>query len=53
MNTPVTSIVGGSPATGVRTVPSTNPAKLDELVGELKAAADRGEGNPLHGGDGK
>ena len=38
MNTPVTSIVGGSPATGVRTVPSTNPAKLDEVVGEVSFA---------------
>jgi NADH-quinone oxidoreductase subunit E len=25
-------------------------AKLDELVDELKSAADRGEGNPAHGG---
>ncbi len=38
MNTPVTSIVGGSPATGVRTVPSTNPAQLDEVVGEVSFA---------------
>ena len=38
MNTPVTSIVDGSPATGVRTVPSTNPAKLDEVVGEVSFA---------------
>jgi NADH-quinone oxidoreductase subunit E len=30
-----------------------NPEKLDELVDELKAAADRGEGNPVHGGDGE
>ena len=30
-----------------------HPAKLDELVDELKAAANRGEGNPVHGGDGR
>jgi len=30
-----------------------NPAQLDELVGELKAAAERGEGNPVHKGDGE
>jgi hypothetical protein len=27
-----------------------NAAKLDELVDELKAAADRGEGNPVPAG---
>ena len=30
-----------------------NAAKLDELVEELKAAAARGEGNPVHAGHGK
>ena len=30
-----------------------NPAKLDLLVDELKAAADRGEGNPVPEGDGE
>ena len=30
-----------------------NPEKLDELVDELSAAAVRGEGNPVHGGDGR
>ena len=38
MSSPVTSIVDGSPATGVRTVPSTNPARLDEVVGEVAFA---------------
>ena len=30
-----------------------NPAKIDLLVDELKAAADRGEGNPLPAGGGE
>ena len=30
-----------------------DPEKLDELVDELNAAAIRGEGNPVHGGDGR
>jgi alpha-ketoglutaric semialdehyde dehydrogenase len=34
----VTSIVGGTPVAGVRTVPSTNPAKLSEIVGEVSFA---------------
>jgi alpha-ketoglutaric semialdehyde dehydrogenase len=34
----VTSIVGGSPVAGVRTVPSTNPANLEEVVGEVSFA---------------
>ena len=31
----VTSIVDGAPAPGDRTAPSTNPARLDEVVGEI------------------
>jgi alpha-ketoglutaric semialdehyde dehydrogenase len=31
----VTSVVDGAPVTGDRTVPSTNPARLDEVVGEV------------------
>src|SRR6478609_5117960 len=31
----VTSVVGGSPVPGVRTAASTNPAHLDEVVGEV------------------
>jgi aldehyde dehydrogenase (NAD+) len=38
MYNPVTSIVDGSPATGVRTVASTDPAQLDEVVGEVSLA---------------
>ena len=34
----VTSIVGGTPVAGVRTAPSTNPAKLSEIVGEVSFA---------------
>ena len=30
----VTSVIDGAPVTGGRTVPSTNPARLDEVVGE-------------------
>jgi NADH-quinone oxidoreductase subunit E len=30
-----------------------NAAKLDELVDELRAAAARGEGNPVHAGEGE
>ena len=42
MSTPstrlVTSMVGGTPVAGVRTAPSTNPAKLSEIVGEVSFA---------------
>jgi acyl-CoA reductase-like NAD-dependent aldehyde dehydrogenase len=31
----VTSVIDGAPVTGGRTVPSTNPAHLDEVVGEV------------------
>ena len=31
----VTSVIDGAPVTGGRTVPSTNPARLDEVVGEV------------------
>jgi alpha-ketoglutaric semialdehyde dehydrogenase len=31
----VTSIVGGVPSSGGQTLPSTNPARLDEVVGEV------------------
>jgi acyl-CoA reductase-like NAD-dependent aldehyde dehydrogenase len=34
----VTSIVDGTPVAGVRTAPSTNPAKLSEIVGEVSFA---------------
>jgi alpha-ketoglutaric semialdehyde dehydrogenase len=34
----VTSNVGGTPVAGVRTAPSTNPAKLSEIVGEVSFA---------------
>ena len=42
MSTPstriVTSVVGGSPVAGVHTQPSTNPAELSEVVGEVSFA---------------
>ena len=38
MNTVVTSIIDGAPVSGVRTVPSTNPASLDEVVGDVSFA---------------
>jgi alpha-ketoglutaric semialdehyde dehydrogenase len=38
MNTVVTSIVDGAPVPGARTVHSTNPARLDEVVGEVSFA---------------
>ena len=31
----VTSVIDGAPVSGGRTVPSTNPARLDEMVGEI------------------
>ena len=34
----VTSVVAGAPVTGGRTVPSTNPAHLDRVVGEVALA---------------
>jgi acyl-CoA reductase-like NAD-dependent aldehyde dehydrogenase len=37
----ISSVVGGSPVAGVRTTPSTNPARLDEVVGHV-AFADAG-----------
>jgi len=39
--TTVRSVVAGSPVPGGRSVPSTNPARLDEVVGEV-AFADAG-----------
>jgi acyl-CoA reductase-like NAD-dependent aldehyde dehydrogenase len=38
MNTVVTSIIDGAPVPGARTVRSTNPARLDEVVGEVSFA---------------
>ena len=38
MNTVVTSIIDGAPVPGARTVQSTNPARLDEVVGEVSFA---------------
>jgi alpha-ketoglutaric semialdehyde dehydrogenase len=32
---PVTSVIDGAPVTGGHTLPSTNPARLDEVVGEV------------------
>ena len=31
----VTSVIDGTPVPGGRTVPSTNPARLDQVVGEV------------------
>jgi alpha-ketoglutaric semialdehyde dehydrogenase len=38
VNTHVTSVIDGAPVPGVRTTPSTNPARLDEVVGEVSYA---------------
>src|SRR5215210_8658226 len=38
MNTVVTSIIDGAAVPGVRTVASTNPARLNEVVGEVSFA---------------
>src|SRR5215210_1028437 len=38
MNTVVTSIIDGAPVPGARTVRSTNPARLNEVVGEVSFA---------------
>ena len=45
---PVTSIVNGAPVPGVRTVASTNPARLDEVVGEVAFAGWTADGRMRH-----